>query len=439
MTWNKHVTQTLSKALRIINALSKMARNTWGIGTDQLKYIYIGAIEPLITYGASVWYDALRKKKIVKKLTQFQRLIALRIIKGYKTISGDAAMVIAGLIPLHLRIQESADIYYLKKSSKIEIMGMKSQDIQKPIEFKNIRHPALRPLIITSEVDYRYDIEIYTDGSKTNSAVGSAYSVRIKGREIAFGAHRIGPKCSVFQSELIAIREGLKFVINHKIDGIIEMICVISDSKSSLSAIAQRSNFNPIIYDIHTLIIELFNNGINTHFKWIRGHQGNEGNERADALAKMASDIDENRAIYENIPVSYAKHCIRQRSIERWEDQWINTTKASVTKQFFPTIRHRLQNQHFKPNYEITQFISGHGKFEAYLKRFNIVTDSKCECGNEEETALHKLLNCDIYIRERKALENEANRLKIPMKPSSLIQEKSTYIDIISFINRIHK
>ncbi len=126
MTWNEHVTQTLSKALRITNTLSKMARNTWGIGTDQLKYIYISAIEPHITYGASVWHDTLRKKTTVKKLTQFQRLMALRIIKGYKTISGDAAIVIAELIPLHLRVQESADMYYLKKSSKFEIMGMKS-------------------------------------------------------------------------------------------------------------------------------------------------------------------------------------------------------------------------------------------------------------------------------------------------------------------------
>jgi hypothetical protein len=119
--------------------------------------------------------------------------------------------------------------------------------------------------------------------------------------------------------------------------------------------------------------------------------------EREDALAKMASEIDENRAIYEKIPVSYAKRCIRQRSIEQWEHQWINTNKASVTKQFFPTIKHRIQNCHFKQNYKITQYIWGHGEFEAYLKRFNIFTDPKCECGNEEETALHKLLNCDIY------------------------------------------
>ncbi|KAG8264054.1 hypothetical protein J6590_019398 [Homalodisca vitripennis] len=47
----------------------------------------------------------------------------------------------------------------------------------------------------------------------------------------------------------------------------------------------------------------------------------------------------------------------------------------------------------------LTQFLTGHGNFKANLKRFNLVEEERCECG-ERETANHVLMECDCLRRK---------------------------------------
>ena len=57
-------------------------------------------------YNCSVWASAISKKKIVKLLLSTQRPYALAIARLYKSTSTSAALVLANIVPLDLKILE---------------------------------------------------------------------------------------------------------------------------------------------------------------------------------------------------------------------------------------------------------------------------------------------------------------------------------------------
>jgi hypothetical protein len=50
-----------NKCTKLIHALSKSAKQSWGLSHEALHTIYKGAILPLLLYSAPVWIEALKK------------------------------------------------------------------------------------------------------------------------------------------------------------------------------------------------------------------------------------------------------------------------------------------------------------------------------------------------------------------------------------------
>ena len=91
--------------------LSKSAKVTWGLKHEALKTIYTGGILPLILYGAPVWKSVLEKLCYKTKLIRMQRIINFRTAKAYRTVSNEALCVITGLLPINIKIEETAKHY----------------------------------------------------------------------------------------------------------------------------------------------------------------------------------------------------------------------------------------------------------------------------------------------------------------------------------------
>ena len=94
-------------------------------------------------------------------------------------------------------------------------------------------------------------------------------------------------------------------------------------------------------------------------YTWIKAHAGNYGNELADRLAKVAARNSTKR--YNRIPKSDIEHQEREKSIEKWQQQWDNSIKVSVTKEFFPNIMESLKMKiNLTPNFPA--MVTAHGK-----------------------------------------------------------------------------
>jgi hypothetical protein len=112
------------------------------------------------------------------------------------------------------------------------------------------------------------------------------------------------------------------------------------DSKTALLAIGNKRTTHPLAVAARKITIEL-RNSISLTFHWVIGHAGLRGNERADYLARIAASYN-TTIVYNAIPLNKGKQLLKEQYIKIWNATYINFTNASHTKQFIPTIPHRL-------------------------------------------------------------------------------------------------
>jgi len=121
------------------------------------------------------------------------------------------------------------------------------------------------------------------------------------------------------------------------------------------------------------------------------------------------------------------------------ENMWRTSINGSQTRKFFPTIRDRLAISDLRPNFILIQFLSGHGNFQSYLKRFNISQSDLCDCETSVKTPLHVIFECVIYCEERHQLINAIHRSghNTPLTPKKLISDKNLFR--VSKLSKKHK
>lgn len=96
----------------------------------------------------------------------------------------------------------------------------------------------------------------------------------------------------------------------------------------------------------------------------------------------------------------------RQNSLSRWQLQWDAAEKGRWTHRFIPRIDVWLNRGHGEVNYYLTQMLSGHGCFRAYLHRFKHDDFPECpSCPGVAEDAEHVFFVCPRFTMLRNDLE----------------------------------
>ena len=127
---------------------------------------------------------------------------------------------------------------------------------------------------------------VYTDGSLGNQGQ-TGCSFVIPELKVAQG-FKLNSGISIYSAELFAIEQAVSYIYhstNHP------RICILTDSKSSLQAIQNRSpnRIDSILYILET-IYKMKKSGREVSLQWIPSHTGIKGNDMADIVAKRAAN-----------------------------------------------------------------------------------------------------------------------------------------------------
>lgn len=139
-------------------------------------------------------------------------------------------------------------------------------------------------------------VEVYSDGSATtgDKPGGFAFVVCVGGVKVAEGSGHL-PKATNNVAEITAAIAGLEYVSTHDLSGVdnessVSEVVLVSDSKLVLGYASgeyqcKAMHLLPLMLKLRKLYRQL-----NATTRWVRGHTGDEHNERCDVLAKSARE-----------------------------------------------------------------------------------------------------------------------------------------------------
>jgi hypothetical protein len=99
-TFEPHFQQLVPRVAQAANALCGLLPNLGGGGLG-VRRLYEGVVRSRVLYGAPVWAEGLNRNSRCKSLLRsLHRRMAIRIIRGYRTVSYTSATVLAASPPL---------------------------------------------------------------------------------------------------------------------------------------------------------------------------------------------------------------------------------------------------------------------------------------------------------------------------------------------------
>ncbi|CAH0713407.1 unnamed protein product, partial [Brenthis ino] len=115
-TFRVHFAQLTPRLIGAASALGRLLPNVGGPGSH-CRRLYAGIVRSMALYGAPVWIDALSAPNRAQ-LRKAQRVLAVRAVRGYRTVSFTAATLLAGDPPWELQAEVLAEVYQFRASER---------------------------------------------------------------------------------------------------------------------------------------------------------------------------------------------------------------------------------------------------------------------------------------------------------------------------------
>jgi hypothetical protein len=110
-TFGPHFDLLVPKVTAASNALCGLLPNIGGAGTG-VRRLYEGVIRSRVLYGSHIWAgDLMANRRSLALLRRLHRTIAIRIARGYRTISHVSEFVLAASPPFELQALAPQQVY----------------------------------------------------------------------------------------------------------------------------------------------------------------------------------------------------------------------------------------------------------------------------------------------------------------------------------------
>ncbi|KAI8129366.1 Protein AF-10 [Lucilia cuprina] len=130
LSFKCHFDYIRNKTGNTCTSLHRIMPNTRGPKYLRRK-VLAGVVKSTILYGAPIWAESARLKTYGRKINSIYRLTALRVCCAYRTVSDEAAFVIAAMMPIDILAMEAKYAYDLRgiPDGEIAIRNLQSDSI----------------------------------------------------------------------------------------------------------------------------------------------------------------------------------------------------------------------------------------------------------------------------------------------------------------------
>ncbi|GBP39675.1 Retrovirus-related Pol polyprotein from type-1 retrotransposable element R1 [Eumeta japonica] len=103
-------------------------------GPKQSRRLLLSSVvTSVLTYGISIWADALETQDSWRKAGPIYRMSALRVASAFRTVSEEAVCVISGTLPLRVLAKERRNLYHRKTTTTLSAEELRIEERQKSI------------------------------------------------------------------------------------------------------------------------------------------------------------------------------------------------------------------------------------------------------------------------------------------------------------------
>ncbi|KAL1446337.1 hypothetical protein WDU94_000619 [Cyamophila willieti] len=99
----------------------------------------------------------------------------------------------------------------------------------------------------------------------------------------------------------------------------------------------------------------------------------------------------------------------RDLSIQAWDNKWKNGTTGEWTRILIVDVEPWINRKHGEVTYHLTQFLTGHGCFNAYLFRFKLRTCPKCRYCCADDSVEHTFFRCMRWQQHREQMNTQVH------------------------------
>ena len=459
LTFEPHIKYLKARCQKSLNILKVLSRTEWGADRTTLLKLYRSLVRSKLDYGCIVYGSA--SKTALAKLDPVHNQ-GLRLSLGaFRSSPVESLYVEAHEPPLEIRRDKLALQYVLKlkanpenpaydvvfnpkhkelykdKESATDSFGIHCKKLLKEAKI-NVGEIAInsipdvpiwdsKPVTVDftlSEFDksstsstifksrfnelrqkYSDFCHIYTDGSKVERKVASAYVCPYGTR-----SYRLRDGCSIFTAEVEAIDKALKYV---KVSSV-ERFVIFSDSMSVLQAIESQESKNPLINRVLQTCQSILSGNKYITFCWLPSHRDIRGNEDADRAAKDALSKAQPESF--DVPCTDVFMKIQPFISSLWKERWdkeVNNKLHAIMPRIDEKYYSGCTNR--KDEVIINRLRIGHTRLTHSFRMENRPHPPLCDqCeGGHELTVKHILIECSFLkiIRRRHYDVTDLNQL----------------------------
>lgn len=130
---------------------------------------------------------------------------------------------------------------------------------------------------------------------------------------------------------------------------------------------------------------------------------------------------------------------LKAETLEKWQERWTTCDRGRWTARLIPNIKVWLTRNHGETDFYLTQLLTGHGSFNAYLYNLGLRCSSRCKyCPDKIDDVEHTFFVCERWKNYRTSAETTIGKTLNPANlVDQMLEREENWTEIAAYARRL--